>query len=182
MRLPQGRNQNPSTPTLCHEEQRWKSCQPAGQRNSQERQTHLFPAAEQTQRNEPWKGKETSVTPGGDGAGKVRGGRGRHCPALYTYPAGSDLSAGRARKSQRKMASPTLMTCRWSGVKATWRTGSEWPMYTWEKACLELLHHHACPIRTVVTPLPAQHSQCLHASAEDPLRGQHHTYNAQTQG
>lgn len=58
-----------------------------------------------------------------------------------TYRAGGDLSTGRAMKSQRKMASPTLMTCRWSGVKATWRTGSEWPMYTWERARPEL--HHA---------------------------------------
>lgn len=33
--------------------------------------------------------------------------------------------------SQRKMASPTLRSCCWSGVKATARTGSEWPIYTW---------------------------------------------------
>lgn len=39
--------------------------------------------------------------------------------------------SGAARTSQRKMASPTLRTCCWSGVKATACTGSEWPMYTW---------------------------------------------------
>lgn len=33
--------------------------------------------------------------------------------------------------SQRKMASPTLRSCCWSGVKATACTGSEWPTYTW---------------------------------------------------
>lgn len=43
---------------------------------------------------------------------------------------GGDLS-GEARMSQRKMASPTLRSCCWSGVKATACTGSEWPMYTW---------------------------------------------------
>lgn len=33
--------------------------------------------------------------------------------------------------SQRKMASPALRRCRWSGVKAAACTGSECPMYTW---------------------------------------------------
>lgn len=39
--------------------------------------------------------------------------------------------SGVASTSQRKIASPTLRTCRWSGLKATACTGSEWPMYTW---------------------------------------------------
>lgn len=46
-----------------------------------------------------------------------------------TCLSGGDLSGG-ARTSQRKMASPALRRCRWSGVKATACTGSEWPMYT----------------------------------------------------
>ena len=47
-----------------------------------------------------------------------------------TYLPGDHPSRG-TRTSQRKMVSPTLRSCCWSGVKATARTGSEWPMYTW---------------------------------------------------
>lgn len=130
----------------------------------------------------PGKGKETGVTPRGGWS------RGRQCPAPCTYPSGGDPSAGRARKSQRKMASPTLMTCRWSGVKATWCTGSEWPMYTWERAHPELLHHHPCPARCWLLRSPPRTARAnaprrkipseastTETSSHHPLRGQHHT-------
>lgn len=97
--------------------------------------------AEWTRGNEPWEGEETGVT---QGWGRERGHR--EGTAQHHYLAGDDLTGGGARKSQRKMASPTLMTCCWSGVKATWRTGSEWPMNTWERACLES-PTTTCPLR-----------------------------------
>lgn len=56
-------------------------------------------------------------------------------PSRFWSSGGTCLSeddlSGKARMSQKKMASPTLRSCCWSGVKATACTGSEWPMYTW---------------------------------------------------
>jgi len=72
----------------------------------------------------PGKARRLVLHRDGMGQGRWREAGEGHCPAHCAYLARGDLSAGRARKSQRKMASPTLMTCCWSGVKATWRTGS----------------------------------------------------------
>lgn len=55
-------------------------------------------------------------------------GHGAHLPGA--------ASSG-VRMSQRKMASPTLRAHFWSGVKATARTGAEWPMNTYRCSDLQ---------------------------------------------
>lgn len=62
--------------------------------------------------------------------GRVQQRRDRRGARADTCLPGGNLSVG-ARMSQRKMASPTLRSCCWLGLKATACTGSEWPMYTW---------------------------------------------------
>lgn len=76
------------------------------------------------------------------------------------------------------MASPTLMTCSWSGVKATWRTGSEWPMNTWERAHLE------SPISTCPVSMGLLHSLSCTARVYRPQQKVqkriYHTYSSHT--